>query len=163
MRRLLCSLAAVGLLIGLVAGPAVAAPGGVARYQVTTDQYTLTYVGYIHYLTVVNNPCDRTIAMSGATPVDSAYYTTETISATLAGGVISLVATYDGPYSPGFIWAGSFPVGGGTLTGTVPYAFTASIVLDGTTSTDYRNHGEYVSSMGGGSDAAHSCIGMPMR
>ena len=29
--------------------------------------------------------------------------------------------------------------------------------------TNYRNHGEYVSSQGGGSDAAHSCIGMPIH
>ena len=30
-------------------------------------------------------------------------------------------------------------------------------------SSNYRNHGEYVSSQGGGSDAAHSCIGMPIH
>ena len=30
-------------------------------------------------------------------------------------------------------------------------------------STNYKNHGEYVSSQGGGSDAAHSCIGMPIQ
>lgn len=29
--------------------------------------------------------------------------------------------------------------------------------------TNYKNHGEYVSSVGGGSDAAHSCIGMPIK
>jgi hypothetical protein len=29
--------------------------------------------------------------------------------------------------------------------------------------THYKNHGEYVSTMGGGDDAAHSCIGMPMQ
>ena len=27
--------------------------------------------------------------------------------------------------------------------------------------TDYKNHGAYVAANGGGSDAAHSCIGMP--
>jgi hypothetical protein len=26
----------------------------------------------------------------------------------------------------------------------------------------YRNHGDYVSGMGGGPDAAHSCLGMPI-
>ena len=29
--------------------------------------------------------------------------------------------------------------------------------------THFKNHGEYVSSQGGGSDAAHSCIGMPIH
>ena len=28
--------------------------------------------------------------------------------------------------------------------------------------SDYKNHGDYVTSQGGGSDAAHSCIGMPI-
>ena len=32
-----------------------------------------------------------------------------------------------------------------------------------TNSSTYKNHGEYVSSQGGGSDAAHSCIGMPIH
>ncbi len=30
-----------------------------------------------------------------------------------------------------------------------------------TGTSNYKNHGDYVSSMGGGADAAHSCIGMP--
>ncbi len=29
--------------------------------------------------------------------------------------------------------------------------------------THFKNHGDYVSSQGGGSDAAHSCIGMPIK
>jgi hypothetical protein len=31
------------------------------------------------------------------------------------------------------------------------------------TSSTYKNHGEYVKAMGGGSDAARSCIGMPIN
>ena len=30
-------------------------------------------------------------------------------------------------------------------------------------SSNYKNHGQYVKAMGGGSDAAHSCIGMPIN
>ena len=30
-------------------------------------------------------------------------------------------------------------------------------------SSNYKNHGEYVKAMGGGSDAAHSCIGKPIN
>ena len=32
-----------------------------------------------------------------------------------------------------------------------------------TTTSTYKNHGQYVSAMGGGDDAAHSCIGMPIQ
>ena len=39
---------------------------------------------------------------------------------------------------------------------TVPLTFTV-------TTSNFKNHGEYVSSMGGGDDAAHSCIGMPIH
>ncbi len=31
------------------------------------------------------------------------------------------------------------------------------------TMSNFKNHGDYVSSVGGGSDAAHSCIGMPVK
>jgi Ni/Co efflux regulator RcnB len=31
------------------------------------------------------------------------------------------------------------------------------------TSTTYKNHGEYVAAMGGGKDAAQSCVGMPVK
>ena len=30
-----------------------------------------------------------------------------------------------------------------------------------TTTTEYKNHGEYVSSLGGGKVAAQACVGMP--
>ena len=29
--------------------------------------------------------------------------------------------------------------------------------------SDWKNHGQYVKAMGGGADAAHSCIGMPIN
>ncbi len=32
-----------------------------------------------------------------------------------------------------------------------------------TNTSDFKNHGDYVKSMGGGADAAHSCIGMPIN
>ena len=33
----------------------------------------------------------------------------------------------------------------------------------GLKSSTYKNHGQYVKAMGGGDDAAHSCIGMPIN
>jgi len=159
-RRLLISLVAVGLLIGVAAGPAMAAPGGVDRYQVKTTVYTIAvYDFYIHDYTVVMNPCDGTIAITGATPVDSGYYTDEIVTGTLASGVISFNSTYLGPHNPGYAWWGSFPVGGGALSGL----YWGTVIVAATSSTEYKNHGEYVKSMGGGPDAAHSCIGMPIH
>ena len=32
-----------------------------------------------------------------------------------------------------------------------------------TNTSTYKNHGQYVKAMGGGDDAAHSCIGMPIN
>ena len=51
-----------------------------------------------------------------------------------------------------------------TSNPVVPWAleFKASAPKFSNIST-YKNHGEYVSSQGGGSDAAHSCIGMPIQ
>jgi hypothetical protein len=45
---------------------------------------------------------------------------------------------------------------GGTQSGTVTAGAPVFTAI-----TDYANHGAYVSANGGGSDAAHSCIGMP--
>jgi hypothetical protein len=73
-----------------------AAPGGVPRHEVTTTQYTLVpdyyRTPYTHYFTVVTNPCDGTLVMCGATPVDRGYYTEETATVTLADGVIAFSA-----------------------------------------------------------------------
>ncbi len=41
--------------------------------------------------------------------------------------------------------------------------FEVKVTANLTDSTHYKNHGDYVSSMGGGDDAAHSCIGMPIH
>ncbi|MEO8229463.1 MAG: hypothetical protein ABI628_06845 [Chloroflexota bacterium] len=158
-KRMFAALAAVGLLVGVVAGPVLAGSGGVQRYQVATTSYTVVVLDtFIHTFVVSVNPCDTSITITGSTPVESDYYTTETVTGTLTGGVISFNATYDGPYSLGFTWSGSFPVGGGALSG----AYAGTVTAAPTTLSTYKNHGDYVSSMGGGRDAAHSCIGKPI-
>jgi hypothetical protein len=158
-KRMFAALAAVGLLVGVVAGPVLGSAGGVQRYQVATTSYTVAVLDtFIHTFVVSMNPCDVSIAITGATPVESAYYTTETVTGTLTGGIISFNATYDGPYNPGFAWSGSFPVGGGALSGQ----YTGTVTAAPTTFSSYKNHGDYVSTMGGGRDAAHSCIGKPI-
>jgi hypothetical protein len=159
-QRIFIALAAVGLLTAIVAGPALAGAGGVQRYQVATTSYTISVLdAFTHIFVVALSPCDDSITVTGSTPVDSGYYTTETVVGTLTNGVIAFSATYDGPYSPGFAWSGSFPVGGGPLSGQ----YTGTVTAEPTTFSSYKNHGDFVSSMGGGSEAAHSCIGKPIK
>lgn len=159
MRRLLAPLTAAVLLVAMAVVPISAAPGGVARNQVSTTDYTILVLGtYVHNYQVVWNPCDDSIAITGGTPFLSGYYTTETITGSLAGSVISFTSTYDGPHNPGYSWYGSFPVDGGALGGL----YTGTVTRGADTITTWANHGDYVSSMGGGEDAAHSCIGMPI-
>ena len=50
-----------------------------------------------------------------------------------------------------------------TSTPVVPWALEFKVSTTKTASSNYKNHGDYVSSQGGGSDAAHSCIGMPIH
>lgn len=158
-RKILIALTSVGLLVGVAAAPALAAPYGPARYQVATTTYTILVLDtYTHTFVVTLNPCDGSIAITGSTPIDGGYYTTETVTGTLAAGAISFNSTYNGPWDPGYSWSGSFPVAGGALSGM----YTGTVAVASTTSTSYKNHGDYVSSVGGGADAAHSCIGMPI-
>jgi hypothetical protein len=58
MKRLLVTLAAAGLLVGLVAGPVAAA--GVQRNQLTTTVYSSTY-GSGHVWTLTFSGCDNSV------------------------------------------------------------------------------------------------------
>lgn len=154
--RLIIMLALLAVLVGTLGATAGA---DVERYQVETRTYQIAVLGtYIHNYTVVVNPCDGSIVIDGATPVGSGYYTEETVTGTLLNGIISFHSEYDGPYNPDYSWNGFFPIGGGALGGD----YTGTVTLTGTSATDYRNHGQYVKAMGGGAEAAHSCIGMPI-
>jgi hypothetical protein len=164
MRGIKKALVVGGLAVattGLASAPAFAAAGGsVARYQVTTTTYKVMVLEtYEHDYTVTTNPCNGSITITGGTPVDSGYYTTESVNGSVSNGVISFNSTYDGPYNQGYSYYGSFPVGGGALSGQ----YTGTVTVTGSSSTNYANHGQYVSQNGGGDDAAHSCIGMPIH
>jgi len=162
MKRFLGSLMMVGLLLGLVAGPVAAAPGGVQRNQITTKVYDLQ-IGYGHTFTIVFG-CSASLTATG---YQNIHNPDETITATLSsdGTYINISSVYIGgwvgsPYS----WTGGFPVSGGTGTADSSDGghYTFPVVVISTSSTAYANHGAYVTAMGGGADAAHSCIGMPI-
>lgn len=165
MRRILTAMATVGLLVGLAAGPVAAAPGGVDRYQTTTTVYHLM-IGNNHTFTLTFG-CGDVISATGSQDVSGPV---EDITASLSadGTFVNIIlSTYVGGWagSP-YAWTGGFPVAGGTGTATVvgtATTYTFPVLVHPSTSSSYRNHGDFVSSMGGGSDAAHSCIGMPIN
>lgn len=173
MKRFLTALVTASLMIVMAVGTTVAAPGGVARNQVTTNTYTMV-AGYGHTYSVVINPCDGGTVLAsgwqwGADGNPLTHNPDETITATLSADGTMLTfnpAVYAGTqWGNPYLWWGTFPVIGGTFTaydstgGVYPGVV---ITLTTTSATTWTNHGDYVSSMGGGDDAAHSCIGMPI-
>ena len=171
MKRLFVALATVGLLAGIVASPVAAAPGGVQRNQVTTNVYELQ-IGYHHTFTIVFS-CGGSLSASGwqwgANGDPNVHNPDETITATLSsdGTYINISSVYVGGWggSP-YAWTGGFPVAGGTGTATESQGahttYTFPVILVTTSATTWANHGAYVTASGGGDDAAHSCIGMPI-
>ena len=161
MRRLLITLAAVAL-VGILALPVAAGSGGVERNQIVTNTYHLA-IGNGHDWTVTIAPCVGPVTATGFQ--DGSAGPPEQITATVTGGMISFHSVYEGGWGgQPYFWDGTFPVAGGTLTATdsqggVYNGYPATL----TGSTTYRNHGAYVAAMGGGSVAAHSCVGMPVQ
>lgn len=160
MRKLIAAVVSITAIAAL-AVPAMAS-ANVARYQ-TTDSMTLVthYNGtnFVHNYTITDNPCvDNTftgVATGGIVGGNG-----ETIQGTwdANGGV-----TLDGQYldGSGYTWHYSGPLtGGGTGSDSIGLKWTVTIT---TVKSDWKNHGQYVSAMGGGADAAHSCIGMPIN
>lgn len=170
----------LAVLLAAFAAAVVAAPASadVARYQFQTATFAVTQpagtVGqwaavWTHKIAVTIDPCDQTFtgtaaqyAPGTAPPSPPAY--TETVTGSLGAGTISMdFVRSDGVrwsltnalYQPFVNLAKSVPA--------VPWALEAKVTpLTITGTSDWKNHGEYVKSLGGGVDAAHSCIGMPI-
>ena len=85
----------------------------------------------------------------------------ETISGTLNGSGNIVINSEYKTFNVPFTWHYGGPLaGGGTYTDSLNQAVAVKAEV---TTTNFKNHGDYVSSQGGGSDAAHSCIGMPVH
>ena len=81
----------------------------------------------------------------------------ETVSGTIGGSNISFNAAYaDGS---GYTWSSD----GTTGSDNGGRQFTVNNKLTINSTSSYKNHGDYVSAVGGGAAAAHSCIGMPIN
>jgi hypothetical protein len=160
MKRLIVLLAV--LVTGLMSFAAIAS-AGVQRTQPTaTLTINLTTIpGNVHTFVIAwTNPCGTEGAFTGTgfgSPVSGSA--TETITGSLVGSTLTFSATYL-TFIPGYTWAASGPLAGSIMTdsygGSYPIASTVAPIMS------YKSHGDYVSAMGGGDDAAHSCIGMPI-
>ena len=156
------------------------ASADVARYQ--TQTFTITAVQpegavgqwnnvWTHTYNVTLNPCDNTFSGTGSL--------TGTINGAVPGGnVETIMGHLDANNAVSFTASRSFdnvvyslsnaPLDNSTVTlatstPVAPWALEFKVNKTNVVSSNYRNHGDYVSSQGGGSDAAHSCIGMPIH
>lgn len=178
MRKLVLAATTIVALAVPTIVPALAS-ADVARYQKQTATFTVTQprlvnhqfnTVYTHDIKVTVNPCDNTFTGTGTiTGAQGEVIPAEDVTGTFGDGTVSLSMTRPGQsYSVDL-------VNGKTDGTTISHPTTSSDngyvdVIDFTvtkpvftnTST-FKNHGEYVSSQGGGSDAAHSCIGMPIH
>jgi hypothetical protein len=159
MRKIIAAVASVTAIAALVL-PTIAS-ADVARYQ-TTDSMTLVThyngIDFIHHYTITDNPCvDNSftgVAKGGIVSGDG-----ETIQGTFNGSNITVQGQYHN--GSGYTWNYSGPLtGGGNGGDSLNLKWTVSMTTD---TSNFKNHGQYVSSQGGGSDAAHSCIGMPIN
>jgi hypothetical protein len=140
----------------------------VARYQVQTGTLTSTASDFrsgpdageptnVHTFNIKTNPCDGTFTGTGSWGIGD-LTVHETINGTIAGNTVtSFDSAYDAPYA-GYTWHSNGTDSRGN-------AFTVTNALSVTNSATYGNHGDYVSNSTdpNRSDAAHSCIGMPIQ
>jgi hypothetical protein len=166
----------LAVAVAAVASMAViaSASAGVERYQ--TQSMTITAVQpegavgqwgnvWTHTYNVTLNPCDGSFSGVGSlSGTINGFYSYETITGHLDGNAVSFTATRpDGlVYSLSNAPLDNSTVTLATSTPTVPWDLEFKVSTTMGASSNYRNHGDYVSQMGGGSDAAHSCIGMPI-
>ncbi len=177
MRTRLASLFATATLLAstMLVGTAGVASADVARYQLETATFTATQpagqVGqwasiWTHDFDVAINPCDGTFSGTAKQYYPGgAFYADETVTGTLGTNSISLTVVRatdpvtwsltNALYTPFVNLATTVPA----VDFPVEFKVTRPVIP---LTSDYKNHGQYVKAMGGGDDAAHSCIGMPI-
>ena len=177
VRTLMAGAGAAALISSLaLTGLSSSAGASVARYQIETLNYTVTVAGgYTHSFTVTVDPCNGTFTGTGQNP---ALPSTASVYETLSGWTDGMDLTFTAYYfhdaaftSPtGYWWtfSGYFTDANLDITGTLTSSsanqsgLTVTGTMDSMSMSNYATHGQYVASNGGGDDAAHSCIGMPM-
>jgi hypothetical protein len=156
MKRIIFA-AALAALASLAV--AAFASADVQRYQVPTKldvSLTDAQPGNHHAFTITS-ACDGTFTGTGQGSAEAGG-ANETISGTLVGDHLTFTARYT-DFIPGYTWSYDGPLSGAALgMNATGYHAKAAVTM-----STFKNHGDYVSSVGGGDDAAHSCIGMPIH
>ncbi len=173
MRKILTAALALSAVAALVV-PSLAS-ADVTRYQTETATFTVLQpkdtVGQFgdvwrHEFNVTVNPCTDTF--SGTAPTyDNGALTptwTENVTGSFGNGTVSFTTD---PIGGGATFqVTNAPFGTEVPVVTTWTANAVTMIANTPTFTDtsnFKNHGQYVSSQGGGADAAHSCIGMPIN
>jgi hypothetical protein len=181
MKRWIFAVAIAAVASVMVAATASA---DVARYQTQTATFTATtpygQVGQWEHVwtrdyTVTINPCgsnDGTFTGTGVVRRDNGdFFANETITGTFnADKTVSFTAAYSNvPGENDFSYTldnapadGTTATNPSTTTPSINFNMETKVTTPKFTTSTYKNHGDYVSQMGGGADAAHSCIGMPI-
>ena len=150
----------IGAALMALAVPSVAS-ADVPRHQTQTGSITVTLPEYnlVHTFTDVTvNPCDGG-SFTGVSGTRDIGAITEEVSGHIKNGVVDFSAIYTSVQENGYSWHSTTP---GNAIDSNGLEFKA-VVTTNLTESNYKNHGQYVKAMGGGDDAAHSCIGMPVN
>jgi hypothetical protein len=166
----------LALAIAALASVALAttASADVPRYQSQTATFTVNQpkdiVGQFgnvwrHEFKVAVNPCDNTF--SGTAPTYDNGASSPTWTENVTGSFGDNTVSFD-----------TDPIGGGSTfkVTNAPYGTEVPVVTNWTanevtmiasaptfnTTSNYKNHGDYVKAQPDKNDAAHSCIGMPI-
>jgi hypothetical protein len=168
-------LLAVAVAAVAAMGIVSSASAGVERYQ--TQTLTITAVQpegavgqwtnvWTHTYTVTLNPCDGSFSGVGSVHgTNDPFVDNETITGNVDGDKVSFTATRDSDsleYSLSNAPLDNTTVTLATSTPSVSWPLEFKVDATTTNTSNYRNHGEYVSQAGDKADAAHSCIGMPI-
>jgi hypothetical protein len=168
----------LALAVAAIATMAVvsSASADVARYQPAPKSATFTVTSpmapgdwqhaWIQDYTVTMNTDGATFSGTGNVHnnVDGT-----TLSETVDGSFTDTTVTFTAVRPSGFTWSLiNAPFDGTTVTDAqvpadVPWKVEMTVSPPKFTGDSFKNHGDYVSSQGGGSEAAHSPIGMPVN
>lgn len=175
MRNFIAAVASITAIAAL-AVPALAS-ASVERYQTETATFTALQPRnaisqydqvWKHDFKVTINPCDNTftgnsVVTDAGVGGTNAPTWTESVTGSLGNGTVSFDSV---PNAGATFHLVNAPFGVSTVADSTYQPNIIEFKVDKPTITgysNYKNHGDYVSSQGGGSDAAHSCIGMPIH
>ena len=128
-----------------------------------------------HTYNVTLNPCDGSFTGTGQA-IGTGYpgiYTNETITGNFDGTTVSYLAKYVAPSERSASYAVNGPISksliatawnaDGTKVDTAPNVLEFNVSQTMTPLAPVKNHGDFVSQSPDKNDAAHSCIGMPIK